>query len=261
MPAHRIGPLVELEPVQHREGSGLGDALQHPEDSADVHEGRVDDRDAAANLRRRRRPVRLGAHHAVRKHVVGEVDPLRRPGGAAGQHPHRHTGSGGTAVFADRHHLWRGIERRDENQCRRRSLSDELRQIVGRADDHGQFQRGDVGGGAVITAGRVDHDDRSAGQQHPEERGDVCGPVAQQHADLSAAVDRCRDPAGQRRNLTVGEPLPVVLDRGSVGREVEHGRDALAQRVIDHHRSRGSDFTGPPCCASSAVPIGLPRRV
>ena len=51
MPAHGIGPPVELESLQQHERPGLGDALQHPEHAADVHQRRVDDRDAPAQLR------------------------------------------------------------------------------------------------------------------------------------------------------------------------------------------------------------------
>ena len=43
-------PSVELEAFQQHKGSRLGDALQHPEDAADMHQRRVDDRDAAAQL-------------------------------------------------------------------------------------------------------------------------------------------------------------------------------------------------------------------
>ena len=131
--------------------------------------------------------VRFGTHHAVRQHVVGEVDSLRRTGGAAGQHPHRDTGSAGTAAAADAQQLRLGVERRYRDHRRSGVPADQLRQIVGVADDHRQVQRGDVGLGAVVAAGRVDDDDRPAGQQHPEERGDVGGPVAQQHPDLAAA--------------------------------------------------------------------------
>ncbi len=87
------------------------------------------------------------------------------------------------------------------------------------------------------------------------------GPVAQEHADLAAVVDQRCNLAGQCTDLPIGRPLPVVLDRGRVWCDVEHGGDPLAQRVIGHHRIRGSDFTGPPRAASSAVPIGFPNRV
>ena len=48
--AHRLQPSVELEAFQQHEGSRLGDTLQHPEHAADVHQRRVDDRDAASQL-------------------------------------------------------------------------------------------------------------------------------------------------------------------------------------------------------------------
>ncbi len=93
VPAHRVGPLVELEAVQQHERPCLGDALQHPEHAADVHQRGVDDRDAAAEFRRCGDVSRFGADHAARQHVVGEVDPFRRTGGAAGQHPYRDAGA------------------------------------------------------------------------------------------------------------------------------------------------------------------------
>ena len=89
----------------------------------------------------------------------------------------------------------------------------------------------------------------------------MCGPVAQQDPDLPSVVDQRCDPTGQRADLSVREPLPVILDRGLVGGQVEHRGDSLAQRVIGHHRIRGSDFVGAPCSASSVLPIGFPRRV
>ena len=60
MPAHRVGPSIEVEAFQQDEGSGLGDALQHPEHPADVHERRVDDGDAAPQFCRRRRLAESG---------------------------------------------------------------------------------------------------------------------------------------------------------------------------------------------------------
>ncbi len=87
------------------------------------------------------------------------------------------------------------------------------------------------------------------------------GSVAQQDPGLTAVVDQRRDATGDRVDLTEREPLPVILDRGFVGGEVEHVRDPLAQRMIGHHRIRGSDVVGVPRLASSALPIGFPSRV
>ncbi len=52
VPAHRIGPLIQLEAVQQCERPSLADALQDPEHSADVHQRGVDDRDPTPQFRR-----------------------------------------------------------------------------------------------------------------------------------------------------------------------------------------------------------------
>ena len=131
----------------------------------------------------------VGAHDAVRQHVVGEVDPLRWAGRAAGQHPHRDTGSVGIAAFAGSATCGSAskspisISPSIRMPARRRFVrSSESPMITGSSSAAMSAC------GAVVTAGRVDHDDGPAGQQHPEERGDVCGPVAQQDPDLPAVV-------------------------------------------------------------------------
>ncbi len=54
MPAHRVGPPVQLESIQQGERPCLADTLQHAEDAADVHHRGVDDRDTLTQFRRRR---------------------------------------------------------------------------------------------------------------------------------------------------------------------------------------------------------------
>ena len=46
--AHRVDPAVDREPLEQRERPAVADALQHPEEPAEVHERRVDDGDALA---------------------------------------------------------------------------------------------------------------------------------------------------------------------------------------------------------------------
>ena len=116
------------------------------------------------------------------------------------------SGSGVIAAVAGVQQLRFGVERRYRDHRRPRLLADQLRQIVGAADDHRQVERRDVGRRAVVAAGRVDDDDRPARQKHAEERGDVRGSVAQHHADLAPVADHRLDPAGQRGEIAVGEP-------------------------------------------------------
>ena len=52
MPAHGVGPPVELEAIQQGERPRFADTLQDAEHAADVHQRGVDDRDAAAQFRR-----------------------------------------------------------------------------------------------------------------------------------------------------------------------------------------------------------------
>ena len=51
MPAHRVGPPVQLESVKQYERPCLANALQNAEDAADVHHRGVDDRDPTAAVR------------------------------------------------------------------------------------------------------------------------------------------------------------------------------------------------------------------
>ena len=52
MPAHGVGPSVELEAIQQRERPRFADALQDAEHAADVHQWGVDDRDATPRFGR-----------------------------------------------------------------------------------------------------------------------------------------------------------------------------------------------------------------
>ena len=164
------------------------------------------------SFRRRRRPVGFRTHHAARQHVVGEVDAFGRTGRAAGQHPHRDTGPDivvGTAIA-------------DRDQSRRRQPGraivttvvpgrrDQRRQVVGLADDQRQSQRGDIGSGAVVAAGRVDDHHCAAVSSTPSNAATCAGPVAQQHPDLRLL--RCRPMSepirvGHSPSSTPGEPL------------------------------------------------------
>ena len=76
-----LGPLGA--PIEHR--------LHHAEHPAHVHEGRVDDHDALAqsHLVAGAGLVVLRAAHDQFEHLVAQVDPLGRTGGAAGEHAHR----------------------------------------------------------------------------------------------------------------------------------------------------------------------------
>ena len=149
--AHRGGPCVEFESFQQHKGSRLRDALQHPENAADMHQWRVDDRDAAAKLGRRRCLLGFGTHHAARQHVVAEVDSFGRAGCSAGQHPHGdHPGADRGCVAPARSRS----SNRPEIDTVRSPGGDQRRQVVGLADDKRQVQRGDVGPGAVVAARR-----------------------------------------------------------------------------------------------------------
>ncbi len=137
-------------------------------------------------------------------------------------------------------------------------------QVIGFADDQGQSQPGDIGPGAIVAACRVDHDDSSARQQHPEERRDVTWPVAQQHPYLLLPRRQLRDTPCRIADLAPGRPPAVVLDGLRAGRQPQHVGDALTQRMIAHHRILGSlvAFSSElRCAASSALPMGLPSRV
>ena len=262
MRAHCVGPAVELESFEQHEGPRLGNALENPEDSADVHERRVDDRNTATQLSRGRRPVTFRPHHAVRQHVVGEVHTFRRSGGSAGQHPHRDAGSllVVRASLADRDHFRLVSETRDGHHCRGRQLA-QGGQVVRLADDHWECELVDVCFGAFIAAGRVDDNHRRSGAQHTEERGNLRRAVAQQDSDLRlVAADERMDPLGQFAKLSPRQPLAVILQSRRIRLQPQNIVDAPTERVRCH-RICGSGLRPSPRAASSAMPIGFPSRV
>ncbi len=232
---------------------------------------RVDDRGAAPQLGGGPCPVGVGTHHAACQHVVAEVDSFGRTRRTAGQHAYRDAGPrvgcgagslgrsqsrpvGIVQATRDRH--GRGARRRADQRC----------QVVAFADDQWQLQRGDIGPGAVVAARRVDDDDGSAAQQHPEKGRHLAGPVAQQHPNVGAALGAKRsDALCHGAYLGPGDPLAVILDGGRVRLQVQYVSDALAERVTRHQRIFGLRAAPSPSelfwVANSAVPKGLPKRV
>jgi len=48
VPAHGVGPFLDAEALEEAERPAVVDALQDPEQTAEVDEGRVDDHDAGS---------------------------------------------------------------------------------------------------------------------------------------------------------------------------------------------------------------------
>ena len=193
--ADGVVPAVDGEALQQRERPAVVDALEDPEQPAEVDERRVDDGDAgpqpgvlvAVGL------VVLGVDEDALERVVGQVDPLRRSGRAAGEHadgdvgPHV-VGSPARALRRSRRPRARRqlVERRSWSSTAVGPTS--VVEIVGRPDDAREVERGDVVTGAIDAAVGVDRDDAAAGAQHAEQEADVSGPVAQDDADLRAGL-------------------------------------------------------------------------
>jgi hypothetical protein len=93
--AHRVGPLVDAELLEQAERPAVVEAGEHPEQPAQVHHRRVDDRHATAEayLGVGVALVVLGAREHAGEGVVGERHPFGRPGRPARQHLDRHTGT------------------------------------------------------------------------------------------------------------------------------------------------------------------------
>ncbi len=264
MRPHCFGPTVELESLQQHERSRLGYTLQYPEHPADMHERRVDDRDTAPQLRRRRRSLILRAHHAVRQHVVGEVHAFGRSGRSAGQHPHRNAGPPVWvgAGLAGRNHFRLDVLARNRHHGGGRRPA-QHRQVVRLADDQRQVQLVDVCLGALIAAGRIDHHHRRSALQHAKQSGHLGRAVTQQDSDLRVLVGTSHqrtDPVGHSAKLAPRHPLALVLQSGCVRLQTQNIGDAPTKRVR-RHRILGSDVGPRPRAASSAVPIGFPSRV
>ena len=265
VPAHRVGPPVEVEAVQQRERPCLCDALQHPEHAADVHQRCVDDRDTASRVPSVPGDVPASRpDHAARQHVVGEVDPLRRPvvplvsirtatPGSAGVDARRPSAGSDLGVGPRTSDITRrAVSRGATSVVRSSALPMITRQV----------QRGDVGPGAFVAAGRVDDDHRAARQQHAEEGGDMGGPVAQQDADLAAAVDRatrCGEPVRRPDPRWTTAPSYSIADASGAMSSTSAIRCRSGWSVITGSVARTSPAR--PVAASSAVPIGFPSRV
>ena len=140
VPAHGVGPLVELEPLQQRERPASATHCSTRNTPPMCTSGALT---IATPLRS---SVGVGDRsgsrpdHAARQHVVGEVDALGRTGGAAGQHPHRDAGAAGVVAACRRGAT--GVRRPESEIDTNVGAGDgatSVRQVVGVADDHRQF--------------------------------------------------------------------------------------------------------------------------
>ncbi len=204
--ADRVDPALDREPLEQRERPAVADALQHPEQAAEVDERRVDDGDARAQAGRRVLVglVVLGAGEDALEGVVGEVDALRRPGRAAGEHAHRDAGSARRRRWrrrSGRRDPGRDLERQprsvDRDPGRPGVVGDEGGEVGGVAGDRPARSRAAMSArvrstprpGLIVTT-------QPPARSTPSRSADRGGPVAQQDADLGARVARpARRPA------------------------------------------------------------------
>ena len=201
MAPHRVEPAVDGEAFEQRERPAVVDALEDPEQSAEVDERRVHDRDARAQAQ----PVVLVGLVVLRADEdpfegrVGQVDPLGWPGRAAREHPHRDPGPAGpvaVVVVTGRDDALAEVDRAKRRRSRRlRSLGDVGLEVVGLADDEPEVQGLDVGARPGDAALGVDRDDAPTGAQDPEQEPDRGRAVPQDHPDLEAGfAARARPP-------------------------------------------------------------------
>ena len=110
-------------------------------------------------------------------------------------------------------------------------------------------------------------DDAAAGAQDAEQRADVRRPVAQHDADRRArrAVTSAGDRVGGRRQLAPGGPAPSNSSAGAAGSsasDLRRGAPAmLRDAVVGPSRILGVVGGDRRARSTSAMPIGLPRRV
>lgn len=100
------------------------------------------------------------------------------------------------------------------------------RDVLGQADEYRQAERVDIGAGALVTAGRIDHDDGAARGQYTQQCRHMRGLIAQHDADSNICRQRADAPC-DRRDLCPGHPLVIELDRARSRIQVEHVEDAL----------------------------------
>ena len=264
--ADGVDPGVDREALEERERAAVADALQDAEQTAEVDERRVDDRDAGAQAKRR---VAIGlvvlrADEDAAERLVREVDALRRTGGAAGQHLHGDARRAAT----DRRRRGRVARRRPRRRARRAS-SRRPSGPTSRSRSSGSPATQGSSSDAISrrvrssAALRVDRDDARAGAQRAEQERDLGRSVAQQHADARARDRECAaTDSTVAAELAPRAPATFELDRRRRGIDGEHRGDALAELVrrVAHQRILG----GRRGCgerAASALPIGLPSRV
>ena len=92
--AHAIDPFVHREPFEQRDATAVHHRLQHTEETAEMHERRVDDDDALAQpqIAGLLSFVVLGSFEHALECLVGQIDSLGRPGRAAREQADRGVG-------------------------------------------------------------------------------------------------------------------------------------------------------------------------
>jgi hypothetical protein len=140
---------------------------------------------------------------------------------------------------------------------------DQLAQVVLAADEHSEAQLRDVFLRPQPAPVRVDRDGAAAGAEDAEQRCDVRGPVPQDDSDLGPGPGHQVGDARERRvELTPRVPAPRELQRRRAGVDPDDRADPVRERTraARRHRVLGFRFAGG-CAATSAMPIGFPRRV
>ena len=266
MAANGVDPAVHREAFEQRERAAVGDALQDAEQTAEMDERRVDDRDAGAQAKL---GVAIGlvvlraGEHAP-KRLVGEVDALGRTRRPARQHLH-----GDAAGASARCGRLRGAHHVDGADRRRERRASSTRPRGRRASRdpparrrRRELERRDLVADPLGPALRVDRDDARAGAQRAEHEGD------RRRVDCAAARrSACPRPeACAATDSTVAPSSPQVRQRpansiaGAEGSMREHRGDALAELGGRASVISGSSEAAAraACRLTSAMPIGFP---
>ena len=261
MPADRVGPLVDAEAFEQAEGPTVVHALQDAEEPAEVHQRRVDDRDAGTQ------PeigvgvalVVLGAGKHPRQRLVGQGYPLRRPGRPARQHLDRNARP---RVIGSRPGIADDVDDTERVADEPACFGSERDEVFVFTGEGSGAERLEIGAHPFRPTLGVRGDDARAGAKETEQQADMGRAVAQQHGDAFAGRDMRLDGIRRRAEVAPWVPAALELERGHRRVEREHLGDALAQvgQLLIHQRNLGSGRSGP-FAATSAAPIGLPSRV
>ena len=256
VPLDQLRPGADLELLQQGDAAALDHVRDREIQAADVGEGRPQDVRPAAQVRLVRLVEDQPGRAERRGHpVVGQLDPLGPPGGAAGHHQH-----GDIARV-----LQRRTRRPRDGLCRQgpvgpgpqRDRADRLRRGQDRVagpvrvlgHDHVRGQVDDVPLQADVTEVRAQRHHLAPGADGGDQCRERAGPVAQHDADPPGRGIRGeqRRQVGDRiRVERPGERHALEVQRGRARIQRHHLADPARQQRVGHPRAVVDHPSSPP---------------